>query len=59
MAKRFMIKIKYTTCRFDKDLINNHKMVKKQLLDIFPMFQQFKVEIRGKEEWILDWDALN
>ena len=51
-------KVKYIDKLMDKKCVKNYKKVKKQLLKIFPQFQQFKIEIRNQEEWIMDWTHL-
>lgn len=59
MKQRFnLVKIKYGAKYYEKNMVKNHKKMRKQLLEIFPKFQQFKVEIRRMEEWVLDWDSL-
>ena len=58
MPRFNLVKIKYGAKYYEKNMVRNHTKMKKQLLEIYPKFQQFKVEIRGMEKWILDWDSL-
>jgi len=51
-------KLKFTDKLFDKNIVKKRKKVRKQLLKLFPSFQQFKVEIRNISEWAMDWNTL-
>ena len=53
------IKPKYINKPLDKKCVKQYRKVKKQLMSIFPMFQQFKVEVRKNEDWVMDWSGIS
>lgn len=52
------IMVRYINKPLDKTNVKLYRKVKKQLLEIFPLFQQFKIEIRKNETWVMDWEEL-
>ena len=52
------VRLRYVKLFIDKHVATNKKQMNRQLVDLFPAFQQFKVEIRNKPEWVMDWDHL-
>ncbi len=53
------VKIKHVKSLIEKKAAIKKNKLNKQLLEKFPEFQQFKVEIRNIPEWCLDWEALS
>lgn len=53
------VKIKHVKTLIEKKSAIKKNKLNKQLLEKFPEFQQFKVEIRNIPEWCLDWEALS
>ena len=48
----------YTKRILDKKIYKNKKKVMKELMRLFPMFQQFKIEIRKEKGWEMDWESI-
>tara|TARA_Y100001958_G_C20712234_1_gene213341 strand:+ start:108 stop:305 length:198 start_codon:yes stop_codon:yes gene_type:complete len=53
------IKYKHTNRIYDKYYVNKKRIYIKQMMDIFPKFQQFKIEIRKQPDWIMDWEGMS
>jgi len=53
------VKIKHVKTLIEKKSAIKKNKLNKQLLEKFPEFQQFKVEIRNIPEWCLDWEDLS
>jgi len=53
------VKIKHVKTLIEKKSAIKKNKLNKQLIEKFPEFQQFKVEIRNIPEWCLDWEALS
>ena len=52
------VRLRYVKLFIDKHVATNKKQMNLQLMDLFPAFQQFKVEIRNIPEWAMDCDHL-
>lgn len=52
------VRLRYVKLFIDKPVAKNKKLLNRELVELFPAFQQFKVEIRNKTEWVMDWEQL-
>jgi DNA-directed RNA polymerase len=53
------VRPRYVKVFIDKVVATNKKQMNRQLAELFPAFQQFKVEIRKIPEWVMDWDHIS
>jgi hypothetical protein len=52
------VRLKYVKIFIDKPVAKNKKQLNLELVQLFPAFQQFKVEIRNIPQWCMDWEQL-
>ena len=52
------VRIRYVKIFIDKPVAKNKKQLNRELVELFPAFQQFKVEIRHMPQWEMDWEQL-
>jgi len=52
------VRLRYVKLFIDKPVAKNKKQLNRELVELFPAFQQFKVEIRHIPQWEMDWVQL-